>query len=292
MSNIVSAKPFVKWVGGKTGLIPTIERILPGNVNSGQLTYVEPFVGGGGFLFHMLQYHNFKEVLINDLNGPLMDCYACFQNRNLFIELVARVSTLEEQYNRTRYKEESYYNVRNEYNDILKQRSLMPLPLLAAYFIFLNKTCFNGLYRVNKKGEFNVPWGKKTEIKLYDESVYNAIAAALAKVKISTGDYGFIQNLKGDDTLVYLDPPYMPEKEQSFTSYTAGGFDLKEQERLRDICDKLNENGVKWIQSNSNSPIIKDLYEGYNIKEVLAPRSVSAKGDGRGQVTEVIITNY
>lgn len=292
MSNIVSAKPFVKWVGGKTGLIPTIERILPGNVNSGQLTYVEPFVGGGGFLFHMLQYHNFKEVIINDLNGPLMDCYACFQNRNLFIELVARVSTLEEQYNRTRYKEESYYNVRNEYNDILKQRSLMPMPLLAAYFIFLNKTCFNGLYRVNKKGEFNVPWGKKTEIKLYDESVYNAIAAALAKVKISTGDYGFIQNLKGDDTLVYLDPPYMPEKEQSFTSYTAGGFDLKEQERLRDICDKLNENGVKWIQSNSNSPIIKDLYEGYNIKEVLAPRSVSAKGDGRGQITEVIITNY
>lgn len=292
MSNIVSAKPFVKWVGGKTGLIPTIERILPGNVNSGRLTYVEPFVGGGGFLFHMLQYHNFKEVIINDLNGPLMDCYACFQNRNLFIELVARVSTLEEQYNRTRYKEESYYNVRNEYNDILKQRSLMPMPLLAAYFIFLNKTCFNGLYRVNKKGEFNVPWGKKTEIKLYDESVYNAIAAALAKVKISTGDYGFIQNLKGDDILVYLDPPYMPEKEQSFTSYTAGGFDLKEQERLRAICDKLNENGVKWIQSNSNSPIIKDLYEGYNIKEVLAPRSVSAKGDGRGQVTEVIITNY
>ena len=199
---------------------------------------------------------------------------------------------MEEQYNRSRDKEKSYYGVRDEYNNMLKQRSLMPMPLLAAYFIFLNKTCFNGLYRVNKKGEFNVPCGKKTEIKLYDESVYNAIAAALAKVKISTGDYGFIQNLKGDDTLVYLDPPYMPEKDQSFTSYTAGGFDLKEQERLRDICDKLNENGVKWIQSNSNSPTIKDLYEGYNIKEVLAPRSVSAKGDGRGQVTEVIITNY
>lgn len=292
MANIVNAKPFVKWVGGKTGLIPTIERILPGNVNSGQLTYVEPFVGGGGFLFHMLQYHNFKEVIINDLNAPLMDCYACFQNPKLFIELVARVSTLEEQYNRTKYKEESYYNVRNEYNDIVKQNSLMPMPMLAAYFIFLNKTCFNGLYRVNKKGEFNVPWGKKTEIKLYDESTYNAIATALSKVKLSTSDYGFIQNLKGSDTLIYLDPPYMPEKEQSFTSYTAGGFDLKEQERLRDICDKLNSNDVKWIQSNSNSPVIKDLYKEYNIKEVLAPRSVSAKGDGRGPVTEVIITNY
>lgn len=292
MSNIVSAKPFVKWVGGKTGLIPTIERILPGNINSGQLTYVEPFVGGGGFLFHMLQYHNFKEVIINDLNAPLMDCYACFQNPKLFIELVARVSTLEEQYNRSKYKENLYYRVREEYNDILKQNSLMPMPLLAAYFIFLNKTCFNGLYRVNKKGEFNVPWGKKAEIKLYDESVYAATADALSKVKISTGDYGFIQNLKGNDTLIYLDPPYMPEKEQSFTSYTAGGFDLKEQERLRDICDKLNENGVKWIQSNSNSSIIKDLYMKYNIKEVSAPRSISAKGDGRGQVTEVIITNY
>jgi DNA adenine methylase len=292
MSNIVSAKPFVKWVGGKTGLIPTIERLLPGNVNSGQLTYVEPFVGGGGFLFHMLQYHNFKEVIINDLNAPLMDCYACFQNPKLFIELVARVSTLEEQYNRSRDKEKSYYGVRDEYNNILKQNSLMPMPLLAAYFIFLNKTCFNGLYRVNKKGEFNVPWGKKAEIKLYDELVYNATATVLSNVKISTGDYGFIQNLKGNDTLIYLDPPYMPEKEQSFTSYTAGGFDLKEQERLHDICDKLNANEVKWIQSNSNSPIIKDLYKGYNIKEVSAPRSISAKGDGRGQVTELIITNY
>ena len=292
MSTIVSAKPFVKWVGGKTGLIPTIERILPGNVNSGQLTYVEPFVGGGGFLFHMLQYHNFKEVIINDLNCSLMDCYACFQNRNLFTELAARVSTLEEQYNRSRDKEKTYYGVRDEYNNMLKQHSLMPMPLLAAYFIFLNKTCFNGLYRVNKKGEFNVPWGKKAEIKLYDESVYNAIATALANVKINNGDYGFIQNLKGDDILVYMDPPYMPEKEQSFTSYTACGFELKEQERLCDICGKLNENGVKWIQSNSNSPIIKDLYKEYNIKEVLSLRSVSAKGDGRGQVTEVIITNY
>lgn len=292
MANIVNAKPFVKWVGGKTGLIPTIEKILPGNVNSGQLTYVEPFVGGGGFLFHMLQYHNFKEVIINDLNAPLMDCYACFQNRNLFIELAARVSTLEEQYNRTKCKETFYYNVRNEYNDILKQRSLMPMPLLAAYFIFLNKTCFNGLYRVNKKGEFNVPWGKKTEIKLYDELNYNAIAFALSNVKISVGDYGVIQNLKGNDTLIYMDPPYMPEKEQSFTSYTAMGFDLKEQERLRDICDKLNTNEVKWIQSNSNSPLIKELYKEYNIREVSAPRSVSAKGDGRKPVTELIITNY
>jgi DNA adenine methylase len=199
---------------------------------------------------------------------------------------------LEEQYNRTKYKEASYYNVRNEYNDILKQHSLMPMPLLAAYFIFLNKTCFNGLYRVNKKGEFNVPWGKKTEIKLYDELNYNAIASALSNVKISVGDYGFIQNLKGNDTLIYMDPPYMPEKEQSFTSYTSIGFDLKEQERLRDICDKLNANEVKWIQSNSNSPLIKDLYKEYNIREVSAPRSVSAKGDGRKPVTELIITNY
>ena len=292
MANIVNAKPFVKWVGGKTGLVPTIEKILPGNVNSGQLTYVEPFVGGGGFLFHMLQYHNFKEVIINDYNEPLMDCYSCFQNPNLFIELVSRVTTLEEHYNRTKRKEESYYNVRNEFNDLIKQSRIMPVPMLAAYFIFLNKTCFNGLYRVNKKGEFNVPWGKKAEIKLYDEYNYNAIASALSNVKIRVGDYGFIQKLKGNDILIYMDPPYMPEKEQSFTSYTAMGFDLKEQERLRDICDKLNANEVKWIQSNSNSPLIKDLYKEYNVREVSAPRSVSAKGDGRKPVTELIITNY
>ena len=288
-----NAKPFVKWVGGKTALLPEIERVLPGNINNGDITYVEPFVGGGAFLFHMLQYHNFKEVIINDLNAPLMDCYSCFQNPKLYIELVARVSTLEEQYNRSKDKEKSYYGVRDEYNNILKnQNSLIPMPLLAAYFIFLNKTCFNGLYRVNKKGEFNVPWGKKNEIKLYDESTYNATAAALSKVKVCTGDYGFIQNLKGKDTLIYMDPPYMPEREQSFTSYTSAGFNLEEQERLRNICDILNANEVKWIQSNSNSQIIKDLYKEYNIKEVTAPRYVSAKADGRGKVQELIITNY
>ena len=287
-----NAKPFVKWVGGKTALLPEIERILPGNINTGDITYVEPFVGGGAFLFHMLQYHSFKEVIINDLNAPLMDCYACFQNPKLYIELVARVTTLEEQYNRSRDKEKSYYGVRDEYNNILKQNSLMPMPLLAAYFIFLNKTCFNGLYRVNKKGEFNVPWGKKNEIKLYDESIYKDTAAALSKVKICTGDYSFIQNLKGNDTLIYMDPPYMPEKEQSFTSYTAGGFNLEEHERLRNVCDTLNKNEVKWIQSNSNSPVIKELYKEYNIKEVTAPRYVSAKANGRGKVQELIITNY
>lgn len=287
-----NAKPFVKWVGGKTALLPEIERILPGNINTGDITYVEPFVGGGAFLFHMLQYHNFKEVIINDLNAPLMDCYSCFQNPKLYIELVARVTTLEEQYNRSRDKEKSYYGVRDEYNNILKQNSLMPMPLLAAYFIFLNKTCFNGLYRVNKKGEFNVPWGKKNEIKLYDESIYKDTAVALSKVKICTGDYGFIQNLKGNDTLIYMDPPYMPEKEQSFTSYTAGGFNLEEQKRLRNVCDTLNKNEVKWIQSNSNSPVIKELYKEYNIKEVTAPRYVSAKANGRGKVQELIITNY
>lgn len=287
-----NAKPFVKWVGGKTALLLEIERILPGNINTGDITYVEPFVGGGAFLFHMLQYHSFKEVIINDLNAPLMDCYACFQNPKLYIELVARVTTLEEQYNRSRDKEKSYYGVRDEYNNILKQNSLMPMPLLAAYFIFLNKTCFNGLYRVNKKGEFNVPWGKKNEIKLYDESIYKDTATALSKVKICTGDYGFIQNLKGNDTLIYMDPPYMPEKEQSFTSYTAGGFNLEEQERLHNVCDTLNKNEVKWIQSNSNSPVIKELYKEYNIKEVTAPRYVSAKANGRGKVQELIITNY
>lgn len=287
-----NAKPFVKWVGGKTALLLEIERILPGNINTGDITYVEPFVGGGTFLFHMLQYHSFKEVIINDLNAPLMDCYACFQNPKLYIELVARVTTLEEQYNRSRDKEKSYYGVRDEYNNILKQNSLMPMPLLAAYFIFLNKTCFNGLYRVNKKGEFNVPWGKKNEIKLYDESIYKDTATALSKVKICTGDYGFIQNLKGNDTLIYMDPPYMPEKEQSFTSYTAGGFNLEEQERLHNVCDTLNKNEVKWIQSNSNSPVIKELYKEYNIKEVTAPRYVSAKANGRGKVQELIITNY
>lgn len=287
-----NAKPFIKWVGGKTALLPEIERRLPGNINSGTVTYVEPFVGGGAFLFHMLKYHNFKEVIINDLNKPLIDCYSCFQNPRLFTELASRISALEDQYNRSKDKEKFYYDIRIGFNDLLKENSLIPIPLCAAYFIFLNKTCFNGLYRVNKKGEFNVPWGKKSEIKIYDEQQYKDISMALSKVKTSAGDYGFVQNIKGDNIFVYMDPPYMPEKEESFTSYTPMGFDIKEQERLLSVCDKLTKNGIKWMQSNSNSQIIKDLYKEYNIKEVTAPRFVGAKSDSRGKVQELIITNY
>jgi DNA adenine methylase len=206
--------------------------------------------------------------------------------------MISRLTTLEDYYNKSKVKEEVYYKFRDEFNDRVKMNELVPSPMCSALFIFLNKTGFNGLYRVNKKGEFNVPWGKKQEVKLYDKAVFDDIAILMSKVKSCVGDYGFIQNLRYENMFIYMDPPYMPEKDESFTSYTATGFSIEEQKRLLDTCNKLNDKGVKFMQSNSNSPIIKEMYSGYNIKEVEVMRLVGAKSESRGKTKEVIITNY
>lgn len=292
---ISSAKPFVKWVGGKTGLIPTIERMLPGNINSGEIDYVEPFVGGGAFLFHMLKYHSFHKVYINDINLPLADCYRMFQNDTLYNEFIQRLTTFEDMYNNAADKEKLYYQLRDQFNDRLPEmdKYLVPSPICCALFVFLNKTCFNGLYRTNKKGKYNVPWGKKTEIKLYDQNTFEADKILLHNVCVASRDFGAIENMfYGDRVLVYLDPPYVPEKKESFTSYSPLGFTMDDQIRLRDICNTLSAKGVRIMESNSCTPEIKELYKEYNIKEVSAPRSISANGNSRGQVTEVLITNF
>lgn len=292
MINKLNAKPFVKWVGGKSSLTSTIERMLPGNINAGQITYIEPFVGGGGSLFHMLKYHSFKNVYINDINLPLTDCYRMFQNITLYTEFVQRLLTLEDMYNNATDKEKVYYQLREQFNERLRETLLLPSPMYCALFIFLNKTCFNGLYRVNKKGIYNVPWGKKSNIKLYDKEIFEGDFAVLNNVKVFTEDFSFIKKFKGEDVFIYLDPPYMQENKQSFTSYAINGFSYDEQVRLRDICNILTKNGVKIMESNSLTPEIKELYKEYNIKEISAPRTVSAKSDGRGEVTELLITNY
>lgn len=292
MINKLNAKPFVKWVGGKSSLTSTIERMLPGNINAGQITYIEPFVGGGGSLFHMLKYHSFKNIYINDINLPLTDCYRMFQNITLYTEFIQRLLTLEDMYNNATDKEKVYYQLREQFNERLKETLLLPSPMYCALFIFLNKTCFNGLYRVNKKGIYNVPWGKKSNIKLYDKEIFEGDFAVLNNVKVFTEDFSFIKKFKGEDVFIYLDPPYMQENKQSFTSYSINGFSYDEQVRLRDICNILTKNGVKIMESNSLTPEIKELYKEYNIKEISAPRAVSAKSDGRGEVTELLITNY
>ena len=296
---INNAKPFVKWVGGKTALIPTIERILPGNVNSGMIDYVEPFVGGGGFLFHMLTYHSFHKVYINDINAPLIDCYRMFQSDTQYNEFIQYLLSFEDMYNNETLdkKEMLYYHLRERYNELLKESNTTQLPNspeCCALFVFLNKTCFNGLYRTNKKEKYNVPWGKRTEIKLYNKNVFESDRFLLSKnnIDITNGDFEFIKNFRGENVLIYLDPPYAPEKKQSFTSYSPLGFNMDDQIRLRNVCNKLTSKGVKIIESNSCTTEIKKLYKNYNIKEITAPRYVSANGDSRGEVTELLITNY
>ncbi len=293
--NISNAKPFVKWVGGKTGITPIIERMLPGNINSGEIDYVEPFVGGGGFLYHMLTYHTFHKVYIKDINTALINSYQMFQNDILYNEFIEELLYLEKIYNNANdilEKEKIYYDLRDKFREMSKNIQ-PPSPEFGALFVFLNKTCFNGVYRTNKKGIYNVPWGKKTQIKLYEKNIFESDKSLLYNVIATNDDFETIMSkFKGNKVLMYLDPPYASVKKDSFSSYSPLGFTFNDQKRLRDMCNNLTSKGVKIIESNSDTPEIRKLYKKYNIKEISAPRSVGANGESRGQVTELLITNF
>lgn len=284
---------FVKWPGGKSKLLDTMERYLPGNINSIK-TFIEPFGGSGVVTFHMAKYHHFKNIIFNDLNAQLIDCFRCIKDPVLLEQLKQRLISMEDMYNDvTTDKEEMFYRIRTAFNASLQTISIMPSPLFAAYFIFLNKTCFNGLYRVNKKGEFNTPWNKAQSIKLYDEASFNEFHKLLANVNLQVEDYRTLLSNVDGDSFVYMDPPYMPlTRTASFTAYTSGKFSVKDQEALKLLCDELTKKGTKFMLSNSANDAIKDLYKEYNIYEVHMPRFINSKADSRGEIPELLIMNY
>lgn len=290
------AKPFVKWVGGKTQLLEDIKKALPMDLYQREnVTYVEPFVGGGAVLFWILQeYPNITRAVINDINAELICTYRVIQNdvENLIIEL----RRLQEQYIplNTEARKVFFMTKRERFNEAEKTDVET-----AALFIFLNRTCFNGLYRVNSKGKFNVPHGSYSNPKICDEETLRADSALLKRVEILCGDFAQTGKYSGENVIYYFDPPYRPLTNTSaFTSYSKDGFDDEEQTRLRDFCDQIAANKSLFVASNSDPQNIDNeddffdhLYRMFNIKRVSAARTINSKGDGRGAISEIMISN-
>lgn len=290
------AKPFVKWVGGKTQLLEDIKKALPRDLSQREnMTYVEPFVGGGAVLFWILQeYPNITRAVINDINAELISTYRVIQKN--VESLIFELGQMQDQYlplNDDARKD--YFMVQRERFNEDDNTDIET----AALFIFLNRTCFNGLYRVNSKGKFNVPHGRYSNPKICDEETLRADSALLQRVEILCGDFAQTGKYAGDNVLYYFDPPYRPLTETSaFTSYSKDGFDDSEQTRLRDFCDQIAANKSLFVASNSDPQNVNNeddffdhLYRMFNIKRVSAARMINSKADGRGTISEIMISN-
>lgn len=295
----IECKPFIKWVGGKGQLLPEINRLYPTELGKNINKYAEIFVGGGAVLFDILSKYKLDEVYISDKNLELINTYRTIKDS---VDLLIKsLKVMEEQYipldteNRKIY----YYEKRKEYNS-LKINSKENNIQKAVLFIFLNKTCFNGLYRVNKKGEYNVPMGAYKKPKICDEENLKNVSLALKKVKIVYADYRESKDFIDDKTFVYIDPPYRPlNVTSSFTSYTENDFNDKEQIELVEFIDILNKKGAKIVISNSdpknndiNDNFFDELYKKYNINRVKAARMLNSNATLRGVINELLITNY
>ena len=276
MSNDTKLSPILKWVGGKRQLLHEIIPLIPAHIS----TYVEPFVGGGAVLFELQP----TKAIINDFNEELINVYKVIkESPNELINIL------------TKHKEnnsrEYFYEIRaldREENYFDK----LPNVERAARTIFLNKTCYNGLYRVNSKGQFNTPYGKYKNPNIINEPLVFTMSEYFNKnnIRILNTDYkDALKNLR-NGAFVYFDPPYLPiSASSSFTGYTENGFTLEHQIELKEQCDKL---GINFLLSNSDHPIIHDLYKDYNIKIIRAKRAINSKADKRGEINEVLVYNY
>jgi DNA adenine methylase len=248
-------------------LLPAILQLVPPSFG----TYFEPFVGGGAMLFELAP----ERAEVGDINARLATTYEAVRDTpGVVIDALGSFTNTPE----------FFY----------EQRKLLNAPsspeLTAARFIYLNKTCFNGLYRENSRGEFNVPYGNNRDAKFLDANNLMACSVALTDVVVHTGDFSWVPGRAQRGDLVYFDPPYVPlSATSSFTQYNASGFGLPDQVRLRDTALALKERGVHVILSNSSSPTVRELYDGFNIIEVNAKRAINSKADGRGPVKEVLI---
>ncbi len=292
------AKPFVKWAGGKSQLLTQIDAAIPGELKTTEFTYIEPFVGGGAVLFWILQkYSNVKKAVINDINSDLINTYKVIRDR--VEDLITILSQWEQEYHsfeeQIEEKKKYYYRKRKLFNARNSDKVTQ-----AALFIFLNKTGYNGLYRVNRKNEFNVPIGSYKKPLICDRENLRAVNRLLQKVVILNGDFEQTLKYASGKTLFYCDPPYRPlSKTSNFTSYSKNEFDDKEQLRLAKFCRRVDEQGYYWILSNSDPKNInaddeffEHLYKDYNIKRVLAKRFINSKASGRGAIYELLITNH
>lgn len=270
----IEAKPFVKWVGGKTQLLPELVSRIPDRFSR----YFEPFVGGGALFFH----YSPKQSTLIDINEELTNAYKVikYKTDELIADLRQHI-----------YEKDYYYQIRNV--DRTEEYKSWSDIRRASRLIYLNKTCFNGLYRVNSKGEFNTPMGRYKKPKIVDETNLRACSQALQKAEIISGSFLEVEERVGSNDFVYFDPPYAGLNATSnFTGYSQKGFDKKMQLSLRNLCDRLNRKGVRFMVSNSNTSLILDLYQDYKIDFVYATRAINSKANKRGKIPEVIVTNY
>ena len=276
---MIKGKPFVKWAGGKRQIIDKLKKYIPEEYN----TYYEPFVGGGALLFELAP----KNAVINDFNDELMNVYTCIKDSDKFEKMCKELNHHEAE-----HSEEYYYKIRNIDRDRKKYNKL-PDYKKAARTIYLNKACFNGLYRVNSKNEFNVPFGKKEHVNTYEGQNLGIICGYLNFNNVAIISTDFEEAVKDakEGDFIYFDPPYDSDK-NIFTSYTNEGFGKEEQERLAKVFKELDSRGCYVMLSNHNTKLINDLYKGYNIHIIEAKRNINSDGKKRGKVEEVIITNY
>ena len=269
------ASPFLKWVGGKGRLLGQLEPLLPPGADL--MRHVEPFFGGGALFFRRMP----ERALLCDVNPTLIRTYEAV--RDDVGGVIRQLQKLA-----GRHSKERYYEVRARYN-----AKRLPTAEHAATFIYLNKTCFNGLHRVNRRGEFNVPAGSYKNPRILDVDALYAASAALGRAEVrETGFEALLESVRPGD-FVYFDPPYAPVSETAnFTSYTQGGFGSAEQIKLRDVFCELDRRGAKLMLSNSDVPSIRALYADYRIDTVSAPRAINCNADKRGAVSEVVVRNY
>ena len=292
-------RPFVKWAGGKGSLIPQITKYYPFELKNGRIEkYVEPFVGGGAVLIDILQKYEVQEAYAFDINKDLINCYNVIKFN--VEDLIQKLEKKEKEFlSLDNEKRKNYfYDVREEYNSyVLEAESNVKR---ASEFIFLNRTCFNGLYRVNRNGKFNVPFGKYKNPTICDSSNLRNLSKLIKDVLFEYGDYKKSEEIIDRNTFVYFDPPYRPLSDTSgFTSYTKEDFNDEKQKELAEYFNLLSTRNAKLMLSNSNPKNVdsndnffEDIYRGFNINEVSAKRMINSNSEGRGEISELLITNY
>lgn len=301
----IRAKPFLKWAGGKTQLLPDIQELLPPELEQGKVKrYIEPFIGGGAVFFFLAQFYELKEVFIADINTELLITYQTV--RDDVEGLIEHLSHLKKTFLPLPEVDQDlfFYEQRNSFNE---GSSEIEFPYFqsswvqrTAQFIFLNHTCFNGLYRTNSKLNFNVPFGKYKQPGIFDEHNLRAASQILQNVTILRGDFEMCDELSDENTFIYFDPPYRPiSKTANFSNYYKAGFSDDEQRRLAALLRRLDGKGAKLMLSNSDpknenptDEFFDELYQGFRITRVKATRAINSNGAKRGQISELIITNY
>ena len=269
-----SCKPFVKWAGGKSQLLPELTSRMPKDYGK----YFEPFLGSGALFFAVQP----PSSCLSDNNQDLINAYTMVRDQ---------LEDLVENLSQHPYEKEHYYATRNV--DREEEFANWPPVQKAARMIYLNKSCFNGLYRVNGKGQFNVPFGRYKNPTICDRNNLARCSRALQSVELRCDKFEAVEQLSSTGDFVYFDPPYAPVSATSnFTAYQAGGFGVEHHEALAQLCNRLDEKGVHFMVSNSFTDMAMELYKQHKVEVVSAARTINSKGGGRGKVSELIVTNY